>query len=198
MGRSRVHVRDAVVGDAEALARVWSDLLLIAGVPGRTSAPPTPPAVARRLEAIEGSPTRRMLVAEDGDVLAGAVYLSREPLTPLHDDTAVRASYLHVLAEHRRRGIGRALLDAAAGWAVEVQAEHLVVDVSPHIRETNRFLARLGLRTLVSQRSVPVAVIRRRMVGGQLVGSELLGEPARRLATSGGRSRRPWHAISGR
>ena len=200
MARTRASVRDAVAADADALARLWADLLMVAGVPGRTSIPPSSSAVACRLEAIEGNLDRRLLVAvtpvDEGEIVVGAVYLAREPLTPLHDDFAVRASYLHVLADHRRRGIGRSLLDAAASWAVEIHAEHLVVDVNPNVRETNRFLARIGLRPLVGQRSVPVAALRRRIAGGPLIAPEVLGEPGRRLAAVHGRRQRPWRVVA--
>ena len=80
---------------------------------------------------------------------------------PLFDQTAVHVHYLHVREGNRRRGVGKALLAAAASFAEEVGAEHLITSVLPQLRETNRFYARLGFSPVVIRRSVPVTVLRR-------------------------------------
>jgi ribosomal protein S18 acetylase RimI-like enzyme len=79
--------------------------------------------------------------------------------------------YLHVREGKRRRGVGKALLAAAASFAEEVGAEHLITSVLPQLRETNRFYARLGFSPVVIRRSVPVSVLRRCLMAQGVAGA---------------------------
>src|SRR5215213_6468930 len=81
------------------------------------------------------------------DLLGASLHLRRAPLSPLHTETAVHTSYLQVHPEHRRRGYARALLDAAVSWAEEKDVTHITAITNSSSRDTNRFLARLGLGT---------------------------------------------------
>lgn len=163
MGRSLVRVRPAVPDDAAALVDLWADLLTVAGSATHTAERPCVDGVQRRLSAVADRTDRVILVAELDGSVCGAAYLSREPLTPLHDAVAARLSYLHVLPGCRRQGAGHAILEAAVHQATEWGAEHVVTDVVPVARDTNRFLARLGLGQLIVQRAAPVPALRRRL-----------------------------------
>ena len=190
MALARVVVREAQPDDAEGLIAVWADLVAVAGRRGVLSAQvPSVPAVRRRVAELDDDPRRRVLVAVNGGDVVGAAVLSREPLSPLHDEPAVRMSYLHVLPGHRRRGIGHALLSAAASWAADSGAEHLAVDVHPQARDANRFLARLGFGQLLVQRVAPVASLRRRLTvdsaafhSRRKLVMSMAGRPAARVA----------------
>lgn len=194
-------VREAEARDVAALLGLWAGLLAVTCSPGRPAQSLGEVALASRIEAICGSPDRRLLVAEVDHLVVGAAYLAREALTPLHDDNAVRVSYLHVQPERRRQGIGLALLDGAAAWAAENGAEHLVVDIVPQARDAHRYLARLGMRPVVTQRSMAIASWRRRRASAQPAVVDLIGGTPRRsrpatLVTD--RPRQAWRVAAGR
>lgn len=180
MARALPHVRDAVPDDAPALLGLWTDLLGAAGPGAHSWALPTVEGVRTRLKAVADDPDRRVLVASvdasvDGpehEQVGGFALLLREPLTPLHDELAVRVSHLHVLAAQRRHGVGHALVATATDWAAESGADHVVVDVPPAAREANRFYARLGFAALLVQRSAPVATLVRRRLAEPPVAAE--------------------------
>jgi GNAT superfamily N-acetyltransferase len=70
-------------------------------------------------------------------------------------------SHLVVAEAHRRRGIGRVLMSAAAGYAEDIDCDHMVVGVTAGGRDALRFLARLGFAPLSSRRVASVATLRR-------------------------------------
>lgn len=168
MPRPLVSVRDATEDDAPALVRLWSELVLDSGIPGRTSEEPTAEGLRRRLAGVASAEHRRGVVAEIDDEIVGMIVLEHQPVTPLHESMAVRVAYLHVRKEHRRRGIGHALLAEAAAWASSLAAEHVVVDVHPADREANRFCARLGLSQLHVQRLGQTSQLRRLLASDQV------------------------------
>ncbi|SDT64161.1 GNAT family N-acetyltransferase [Jiangella sp. DSM 45060] len=117
--------------DADALARVY-----VAGAahhvgldPHRYRVPPLD-AVARRYR--ERRPDRaRILVARlDGDVVGSASVTMLAPPGPASMIVDVPAASLDVavLPDHRGRGIGRALLEAAATTAAALGAVRLQLD----------------------------------------------------------------------
>jgi len=98
----------------------------------------------------------------EGQVVA-SVHLRRSPLSPLHTETAVHTSYLQVHPDHRRRGYARALLDVALAWAEEKDVTHITAITNSSSRDTNRFLARLGLGTAATVRIATTATVRRKL-----------------------------------
>ena len=82
----------------------------------------------RYLRAVRRSRDAAVLVAEDDGVLVGRLSLGRDP----HPASAHVADLgLMVAASHRRRGIGRAMLDAAVAWAREAGVRKLELHVFP-------------------------------------------------------------------
>lgn len=159
MARNPVHVRDALPADAAALVAMWHANIETSG---RMSEPNIEAAV-RAIGHLALDPEQRLVVAEvDGDVV-GVAHLVRAPLSPIHDESTVRVGHLFVNAEHRGRGIGRALLSVASAWADEKQASHLMVNVSAAARDANRFFARLGLASIATVRAAPVAALQQRL-----------------------------------
>ena len=59
--------------------------------------------------------------------------------------------------------MGTALLREAAGFADEVGAGDVVVNVPPSHRDVNRFFARYGFAPMVVRRSAPIGQLRRRL-----------------------------------
>jgi ribosomal protein S18 acetylase RimI-like enzyme len=118
----------------------------------------------RYLDAI-ADPDRHLVLAVQGDpeqVLGMAIFTVTSS-NPLLDIPAVQVTHTVVSPKHRKRGAGRALVAAAAGFAEERGIDQLVVSVDPTSRDAARFFARLGFAPLAVRRIAPVSVVRRRL-----------------------------------
>ena len=82
----------------------------------------------RYLRALKRNPHAAVFVAEDGDEIVGRLSLARDAHPASHH---VADLGLMVAASHRRRGIGRALLEQAVAWAREVGIQKLELHVFP-------------------------------------------------------------------
>jgi RimJ/RimL family protein N-acetyltransferase len=77
---------------------------------------------------VRRSPDAALFVAEEDGTLVARLSLARDP----HPASAHVADLgLMVAAGHRRRGIGRALLERAVGWALEAGVRKLELHVFP-------------------------------------------------------------------
>jgi ribosomal protein S18 acetylase RimI-like enzyme len=158
MSRSALEIREARPEDATDLLALWKHA-------GRGEQPPARPVeeATRALAQIAADPDERMLVGlTDGRLVAG-LHLRRAPLSPLHTEAVVHTSHLVVHPDCRRRGFARALLDAALVWAEEKDVSHVTAITSSNARDTNRFLARLGLGTAWTVRIGSTAAMRRKL-----------------------------------
>jgi len=82
----------------------------------------------RYLRAVRGHPDAAVFVVEDGHRLVGRLSLARDG----HPASAHVADLgLMVAASHRRRGVGRALLDQAVAWAKKSGVRKLELHVFP-------------------------------------------------------------------
>ena len=124
-------IRAAEPGDAEALVELART---VTAEPDRwlltVSGWRTPGEERRYLRGIRRSPDAAVLLAETaaGEVV-GRLSLARDP----HPASGHVADLgLMVAAAHRRRGIGRALLEAAVDWARAQGVEKLELHVFPH------------------------------------------------------------------
>lgn len=161
-----IAVRDALLEDADALVRLWQQMS--AGI-GQTRllAAPTASTARAALLRMATEPSARLVVGElDGEV-CGLAYLRRTPISPLHDEDAVTVEYLHVSDEARRHGVGKALIAEATAWAEDKDSQHVAVLASAGARETNRFLARLGLGQVGVVRFASTHTVRRRLAADQ-------------------------------
>jgi GNAT superfamily N-acetyltransferase len=106
----------------------------------------------RALRRALADPREMLLVADDGKVRGLSHVLlfdtpegeGRRPMRRAHLDSLV------VTASHRRRGVGRALLEASRSWAKQRGASQLVLTVWTGNRAAEQFYAKLGF-TQVSQ-----------------------------------------------
>lgn len=157
MSRCALEIRDACPEDVTGLLALWTHA-------GRNDATPRPEEEATRaLAQIAADPDERMLVGLIDDEVVAAIHLHRAPISPLHTESAVHTSYLLVLPEHRRHGHARSLLDAALSWAEEKDVTHITAITASNSRDTNRFLARLGLGTAATIRVATTATMRRKL-----------------------------------
>jgi len=157
--RSPVHVRDATSDDAASLIEVWAT-----GRPtGHEGSPPDLQDVGATVSRISADPEQRLLVGAIEDQVAGAVHLTRGPLTPIHGDTAVYVGHLQVIDSWRRHGVGRALIEAAVTWAEEKNTPHVLAAAAVTSRDANRFMARLGFAQLAVIRGATVTALRAKL-----------------------------------
>lgn len=181
MVRTAVGVRDAVPADAELLASLWSSVLRPADHDRHVD------DVTALLERCDDPATaQRVLVAELGDAAAGAALVRLASAGPLDPRRTLQVHYLAVAQGCRRRGVGRALMDAVTQWAEQAGAETVTTAVTPGEREVNRFMARLGLTPLASVRQAPTAVVRARLAARRqavATGPGTAGTPSNRHLT---------------
>jgi GNAT superfamily N-acetyltransferase len=159
----RARVRPATPDDLPALLTLWQELREAGGRTARESLHVVVDDAKERLTAALRDPGCRVVVALEADDIVGMAVLcltSLGPLTTLH---AVQLNHVVVAKSHRKRGVGHALVAAAAAYADETGAEQVIVGVNPTLREANRFYARLGFTPAVVRRVAPVAVLRRRL-----------------------------------
>lgn len=161
MSRNPVHVRDAVPEDATALLRIWGDFRRSSAE--RVSDGQAELDAANAVARIAADPDERLVVGLIDDQVAGAVHLMRARISPIHNDTAIHITHLHVLSGFRRHGVGKALLEAAVSWAEEKDTSHLLAAASVSSRDANRFMARLGLTQLAVVRGASIPALRAKL-----------------------------------
>lgn len=150
-------LRAATPGDAPFLATLWRDSLRRA-------------AHAEQVADIEvviaqaaASPRLRVLVAEYDGQPAGAVCLRVTTKSMINLEPAVQAQSPHVLAEFRRHGVGRQLMEAAVAYAEELGVAHVMTAAASGSRDGNRFMARLALGPQAVLRIAPTQVVRAKL-----------------------------------
>lgn len=161
MSRYPVQVREAVPEDAAALIEVWGDFRRSAA--DRVSPGAAQAEAANAVARIAADPDQRLLVGVLEDKVVGAAHLIRGGVSPIHTETAIHVTHLHVLGTHRRHGVGKALIEAAVTWAEEKDTNHLLAAASVHSRDANRFMARLGLSQIAVVRGASVPALRAKL-----------------------------------
>jgi GNAT superfamily N-acetyltransferase len=105
-----------------------------------------------------------------GEVPVGLAVLGLDPLSLVLGNPQVTVDTFVVHREHRRCGTGARLLAAAARYAAEVGADHVVAAVGGHEAERQRFFARMGFAPLSTRRIVPVESLTRSLRAWQRTG----------------------------
>ena len=163
MTRSHITVRVADESDLPDLVVLWAELKRCGALTGRLAALTDDRKIAERVLSLLNRPSSRILLATMSGHVAGMAMLTTVPLGAMNETPCVQVEYTVVAEPFRRRGVGRALMDAAAAHAEEIGAEQITVTVSPMSREANRFYAQLGLTPLAVRRVAPAAALRRRI-----------------------------------
>lgn len=156
MSRSPVTLRDATVEDAGVLVEVWQDALR------RVAAGEQEADLVHVIQRLDPA-LERLVVADYDGTVVGAIYLRATTVSPVNLEPLVQAVSPHVLPAFRRRGVGRALMEAAATFAEERGIGHVGAGAVSVSRDANRFLARLGLGPQAVLRAAPTATLRGRL-----------------------------------
>jgi GNAT superfamily N-acetyltransferase len=178
VSRPLVLTRLATDEDLSVLVALWDELRQIGGRAERAINPVTAVDVRERMAEVLVDPTCRVVLACSDGAPAGMVVLKAQRPDPLSDAQVVQVAHLVVSGAHRHRGVGHALLAAAADFATERHIDHVAVGVYPSLRDASRFYARLGFAPLAVRRIAPVAVLRRRLDNDSTM--PLLGDAVRR------------------
>src|SRR3954447_4864011 len=131
-------VREAVPGEVERVLGMYEWLFAPPGaVPPRWDAERARAAIAASIE----DPEAAVLVAEHRGDLLGlcTAYLD---LNSIRYGVRCWVEDLAVSPQHRSRGVGKELLDAAKDWARERGATHLELDSSDYREDAHRFYER--------------------------------------------------------
>jgi GNAT superfamily N-acetyltransferase len=153
------------VADVPLLVGLWGELRHVGARAERAVNPMSVPDVSARLSEAIVSDDCRVVVAIADDQVAGMTVLRDVRPDPLSMHRVAQVSHVVVAAGKRRRGVGHALLAAAADFADERQIEHVSAGVYPSLRDVSRFYARLGFAPVMVHRVAPVAMLRRRLGG---------------------------------
>jgi N-acetylglutamate synthase-like GNAT family acetyltransferase len=117
------------------------------------------------LAVLPGSPAPAG--AETGEVAVGLAVLGLDPLSLVLGNPQVTVDTFVVHREHRRCGTGMVLLAAAAVYAEQTGAAHVVAAVGGHEAERQRFFARMGFAPLNTRRIVTVEALTRSLATWQ-------------------------------
>jgi GNAT superfamily N-acetyltransferase len=157
MSRSLVGLRDATLADVEQLAELWQPFL-------RKGTDALHDLVST-IEQLVDRPGERLVVAEFDGGFAGAVFLRATTYSPVNPEPVLQAHNLAVVDAHRKRGVGKALMECAVTWAEELGVGHLATATSSGSREANRFMARLALGPQAMLRMAATPAVRSRLAG---------------------------------
>jgi GNAT superfamily N-acetyltransferase len=161
--RSHITVRAAGESDLADLVLLWAELKRCGALTARLAALTDDRRIEERVRRLLSRPSSRVLIASMNSEPVGMAMLTTVPLGALNEAPCVQVEYTVVAEPFRRRGVGRALMGAAACYAEDIGAEQVTVSVSPMSREANRFYAQLGLTPLSVRRVAPASALRRRI-----------------------------------
>lgn len=157
MSRTGLTPRIACREDAPALAELWSDVLR------RVDRAEQIADLELVIKAAAASPEQRFVVVESDGEVAGGVFLRLTTVSPINLEPCVQSIQPRVFDRHRRRGVGRTLMEAAVAFAEENGVLHVTTAVPATARDANRFMARLALAPVATLRMAPTSVVRSRI-----------------------------------
>ena len=107
-----------------------------------------------------------VLPTDDGDIGVGLSVLGLDPLSLVLGTPQVTVDTFVVHREHRRSGVGAALLAASVAYAAENGASYVVAAVTQEA-DRQRFFARMGFAPLTTRRIASVHTLGRSLAAWQ-------------------------------
>jgi GNAT superfamily N-acetyltransferase len=162
VSRVNVRVRPATADDVPALVELVQAIDTSSGLfSGKPLHDKTTEHLLDRFTEFLDSERVLMLAADESGAVVGMLAARHDAVGAIDLTPVLHVTHLMVHPQHRRRGIGRALLAAAVLLAEEQGVEHLLATASAGSREGNRYLARIGFAPLVVHRIAPTSALRR-------------------------------------
>jgi N-acetylglutamate synthase-like GNAT family acetyltransferase len=176
--RSRVTTRTARPDDLPAVLALVRQHRAEAHAEDVLSGHPPLSAAAAGFRRLLNDPDHRVVLAvlpgpnaAAGDCAAempvGLAVLGVDPLSVVLGAPQVTVDTFVVHRDHRRQGAGAVLLAAAAAYAKEAGAAHVVAAVGGHEAERQRFFARMGFAPLTTRRIAAVDALTRSLAAWQ-------------------------------
>lgn len=176
--RSRVRARVARPADLPAVLTLVRQHRAEAHAEDVLTGSPPPAAAAAGFRRLLGDPGHRVVLAvlpgpnaaaggADGEVAIGLAVLGIDPLSQILGAPQVTVETFVVHRAYRRQGAGAVLLQAAATYAHETGAAHVVAAVGGHEAERQRFFARMGFAPLTTRRIVSLDSLTRSLAAWQ-------------------------------
>ena len=128
-----IGIRHATIADSEGLAQLVTDL----------GYPTSPGQMHRRLEAILQDEDYNTLIASEDERIVGFIGTRLGPLYE-SDDHYGQIMALAVASDHRRRGVGRMLMQTAESILAERGARVFVVTSANHRADAHAFYEKHG------------------------------------------------------
>lgn len=134
-----VVVRTAVPDDAEVLTQLWTEHLRVGGPASQVE-----DVRAAIVQATQETDIHMAVAEADGEVL-GVVHVRAAAASPVNPDLVVQVYGPLVHDDHRRRGVGSALMETAVVFAEERGIAVVTTAALSTSRDSNRFFARLAM-----------------------------------------------------
>jgi ribosomal protein S18 acetylase RimI-like enzyme len=99
----------------------------------------------------QGGPASATFIAREGGVDIGLAAVFAEPNAP----GRMHLVSMWVDPRYRQRGVARALVDQAVGWAAERQASEVILWVADHNTAARRLYERLGFQPTGERQPLP-------------------------------------------
>lgn len=168
--RIGVQVRGAQPGDLDSLVALVLTARQEAGV-GSQLCTDDAARLHDQLGTLLGMPGGRILLAQLDGEPAGLLLARIVGPGPFTDVVAMDIEAVYVQPDARRRGLGRAMLNAAVAMADEAGVTELYSSPLPGARGMQRFLARIGFAPAASHRAVSTAALQRRLAQDHVPGT---------------------------
>jgi GNAT superfamily N-acetyltransferase len=157
-----VRVRPATYDDVSALVTLVQSIDTSSGLfSGKPLHDPSSGHLSERFAEILDSERTLLIATDEAGEVVGMLAARDDEVGAIELIPVLHVTHLMVEPQHRRRGVGRALLAAAVRLADERGLEHVLSTAAAGSREGNRYLARIGFAPLVVHRIAPTSALRR-------------------------------------
>lgn len=171
MSRVNVRVRPATHDDIAALVGLVKQMDTTAGIfSGKPAQDASTGHLAARFGEILDSGRCLLVAIDEAGAVVGMLAARCDSVGGIDLTPVLHVTHLVVDPNHRRRGVGRALLAAAVRLADEEGLEHVVCTAAAGSREGNRYLARIGFAPLVVHRIALTTTLHRSLGMTDLAG----------------------------
>lgn len=157
-----MRVRPATYDDVSALVTLVQSIDTSSGLfSGKPLHDPSSGHLSERFAEILDSERTLLIATDEAGEVVGMLAARDDEVGAIELIPVLHVTHLMVEPQHRRRGVGRALLAAAVRLADERGLEHVLSTAAAGSREGNRYLARIGFAPLVVHRIAPTSALRR-------------------------------------